>query len=57
MARSIAKHKPLGAVLVALTVLFVGASSSAESLRIAYTSIAMVYGPVADQRGRVIQEI
>jgi len=46
MVRSIAKHKSLGAVLVALTVLFVGARSSAESLRIAYTSIAMVYGPL-----------
>jgi NitT/TauT family transport system substrate-binding protein len=46
MARSIAKQKLFGAVLVALTVLFVGASSSAESLRIAYTSIAMVYGPL-----------
>ena len=46
MARSSAKHKPLGVVLVALTVLFVGARSSAESLRIAYTSIAMVYGPL-----------
>ncbi len=46
MARSIAKRKFLGAVLIALTVLFAGAPGSAESLRIAYTSIAMVYGPL-----------